>query len=127
MLTTISSNFNTRKLYYGFLHVAIIVLAFEVYVLAKQNREFRTMIEEPSREDLKEGDDFYLGELDPINAGSELDTSKDSQLVFVMTTTCPYCEQNVPTWNNFADTLKDSFSIIGISLDSKEETADYIR
>lgn len=53
------------------------------------------------------------------------------QLLFVFTTTCPYCEASLPAWQELA-AVADTFSsfpiaVIGITLDSADVTGPYVR
>ena len=55
--------------------------------------------------------------------------SRHRQLVFVLTTTCPYCRRTLPTWTRLADSVRRlegwSVDVVGISLDSTEATRRY--
>ena len=51
------------------------------------------------------------------------------QLVFVLTTTCPYCRQTLPIWAALADSVRRlsgwTVDVVGISLDSVDVTRTY--
>lgn len=51
------------------------------------------------------------------------------QILFILTTTCPYCKATLPYWARLADSLtrlpNHSIQIIAISLDSLEATRRY--
>ena len=55
--------------------------------------------------------------------------ARHRQLVFVMTTTCPYCRQTLPIWAALADSVRRlpgwTVDVVGISLDSAEATRVY--
>lgn len=52
------------------------------------------------------------------------------QVLFVLTTTCPYCKATLPVWARLADSLtrlpNHSIQVIAISLDSVEATRRYV-
>jgi peroxiredoxin len=52
------------------------------------------------------------------------------QILFVLTTTCPYCKATLPVWARLADSLtrlpNQSIQVIAISLDSLEATRRYV-
>jgi peroxiredoxin len=52
------------------------------------------------------------------------------QVLFVLTTTCPYCKATLPVWARLADSLtrlpNHSIQVIAISLDSIEATRRYV-
>ena len=55
--------------------------------------------------------------------------ARHRQLVFVLTTTCPYCRQTLPVWSRLADSARHltgwTVDVVGISLDSAEATRRY--
>ena len=55
--------------------------------------------------------------------------ARHRQLVFVLTTTCPYCRQTLPIWTRLADSVRHlegwAVDVVGISLDSSEATKRY--
>lgn len=52
------------------------------------------------------------------------------QVLFVLTTTCPYCKASLPVWARLADSLSRlpnrSIQVVAISLDSLETTRRYV-
>lgn len=52
------------------------------------------------------------------------------QVLFVLTTTCPYCKATLPVWARIADSLNrlpnHAIQVIAISLDSVEATRRYV-
>ncbi|MDX2057327.1 MAG: TlpA disulfide reductase family protein [Gemmatimonadales bacterium] len=64
---------------------------------------------------------------DPIVVGETTDSSR-KQVLFVFTTTCPYCKASLPAWRRVAEALGTSggASIVGISLDSADATSAYV-
>ena len=52
------------------------------------------------------------------------------QVLFVLTTTCPYCKATLPVWSRLADSLtrlpNHSIQVIAISLDSLQATRRFV-
>ncbi len=124
-MTNLKQHFTTRNLYYGFLHVAVIALAIQVVVFANQNKELKKKMEGPQQVHLKEGEYFSVGDLIPVKNAILLDTTSRDQLIFVMTTTCPFCKESLPFWKDLADDRSLNLSVFAISLDEKERTSTY--
>ncbi|MCI0707448.1 MAG: redoxin domain-containing protein [Ignavibacteriae bacterium] len=118
--------FSSKNLYIGFLHIAVIVLALQVVVLARQNNELKNPSVAAQKEQLKEGDYFYYGELEPVREGAVPDTNSSQQLVFIFTTRCPFCKDSLPFWKQMANENNTRYSVIGISLDPLENTTAYL-
>lgn len=52
------------------------------------------------------------------------------QLLFVFTTTCPFCRATLPVWDRMVDSVRRlamPVDIVGLSLDSTALTGDYAR
>jgi len=92
-MTKLLAHFTSKNLYVGFLHLAVVVLAIEVYILAEQNREFKNPSEPANRERLTEGDSLSLATLLPIEIGSPSISDSRRAVVFIMTTRCPFCRE----------------------------------
>lgn len=59
---------------------------------------------------------------------AELPDTAARQLVFVFTTTCPFCKATLPVWAALADSarrLRRPVSVLGLSLDSLANTGRY--
>ena len=65
---------------------------------------------------------------DSVTVGSVAGTGR--QVVFIFTSTCPYCRASLPAWRQLArdiDTVRDArVQVIAISWDSVEQTRRYI-
>lgn len=125
-MTNLKQHLTTRNLYYGFLHAAIIALAIQVVVFASQNKELKEKMEGPQQVHLKEGEYFSVGDLIPVKNAIVPDTTSRDQLIFVMTTTCPFCKESLPLWKELANNPSLDLTILAISLDDKERTLTYI-
>jgi thiol-disulfide isomerase/thioredoxin len=66
---------------------------------------------------------------DALTIGETPD-SLGRQLLFVFTTTCPYCKATLPVWAKLADSVRRlspwQVQVVGISLDSLEKTRAYV-
>jgi len=118
--------FDTRKLYQVFLHVAVIALTVEVVILAQENSRFKNRGAGIPMEQIKAGDYFSLDSLESLSGTGPIDTTSSS-LIFVFTTTCPFCEQSLPYWKKLSELAQSvQLSVFGISLDDKKRTLEYI-
>ncbi len=118
--------FTSRNLYYAFLHVALVVLAIQVVVLSGQNRELKERKVPARAEQLRMGDTLFLHHLQPVQTGIHLDTTSPRQMIFIMTTTCPFCRETVPVWKELYTKAKLHMPVFAISLDSKDSTIAYV-
>jgi peroxiredoxin len=116
---------NSRNTYQVLLHVVVVCLALQVVLLSKQNRQLKERGSAMRQEELKVGDHFSMSRLDPVHIGSSLDTTSARQLVFVMTTTCTFCKQTIPFWNEIVSRTKSQVELIAISLDSRDSTIEF--
>ncbi len=116
---------NAKNLYQIFLHIAVVALAVEVLVLAKKNAELNknTQMAVP----LKNGDFFSLQNLVSLQKSYSL-KSDSVYVIYIFTTTCPFCKQNLAAWNRIAITAESNdVAVFGISVDSKETTVEYLK
>lgn len=67
---------------------------------------------------------------DSITIGEDPDPLV-KQVLFVLTTSCPFCRQTLPTWARIADSVSTlgpgQVVVAAISLDSLSPTQDYVR
>jgi peroxiredoxin len=64
---------------------------------------------------------------DSVTLGAVPDRT-ERQVLFLFTTTCPYCRATLPTWRTLADSLRRTASriqVLGVSLDSARVTREY--
>jgi peroxiredoxin len=117
-----------KNLYSIVLHLLVVVLAVEVIVLMKQNKELKEGRASRAQESIKEGDYFSLADLTPVVNDAQLDTLLRKQLIFVFTTRCPFCQEMLPMWKYFGNSLaaRNNVAILGISLDPLQETRTYL-
>ena len=120
-------NLRTKRLYSAFLHLAVVMLAIQVVILSNQNRRMKEAAGGSAPDGLKIGDTLVLQGVSPVNSRLILDTTSARQLVFIFTTSCPFCKQTVPMWNKLAARLQRSIPIIAISLDSRDSTIEYVK
>jgi len=126
MPTTWRGLFSVVKPYEIFLHLAVVALTVEVILLAMENRDLKSMGPGMPIERIKVGDHFSLGNLEALLGTSVVDTSSES-LIFVFTTTCPYCKNSVPYWRDLAAIAKRrQLTVFGVSVDDRRKTLDFI-
>jgi peroxiredoxin len=106
------------------LHTIIVVLAIETAVLVYQNNELKAndgmLIGE-----IKADVGFPLSEINSLMGSGQISDNR-GKLIYVFTTTCPYCERNLVRWNDIATVATaNGLEVIGISLSSVEQTKAY--
>ena len=115
---------STRTIYTVFLHIAVIVLGVEVFLLARQNRELRSMTEPPQA--VRAGDRFTIGPLRQVSGTAGIDTTRP-MLLFLLSAKCGVCEKSLPAWNDLYQNLgPESVQVIGIALDSLQATRRFV-
>ncbi len=114
-------------------YVLIVMLTAEVVLLAKQNRDLKATINRMSAgpmETLKPGES--VGTIAAWTLGGEtrqlrFDDAPRKSLLFVLSTTCPHCEKNLPLWQEIAVRGgADSCRIVGVSLHDLPTTRAYV-
>lgn len=99
-----------------------VALAVLVLVLAMQLREARAEAELHRRAALLPVPGFAVPTVatqtldgDPFVLGSTAPDVK--QLLFFFTTTCPYCAETMPVWNDLAADMPSNVEVVAVSLD----------
>lgn len=117
--------FTGKNLYSAFLHIALLVLAFEVVLLAKRNRDFKqgSTIQRP---EVIEADDYFSIEgLEPLFNNFHLEANS-RQLFFIFTTKCPFSEKDIKNWKTIVELIgQKNRMITSIALDLPESTMQY--
>jgi peroxiredoxin len=114
-------------------YVVILFLLVKMIVLILQNRELKSTINRltipNTSESLKEGEKvepFGVQTLDSSISQIRYDDTTKKYLFFVFSTTCPYCEKNIESWNSIVKSHhSDEWRILGISTHSFEPTMKY--
>ena len=120
-----SKYFTSKNVYNAILHIVLLVLAFEVVLLAKQNREMKNGLSVQRPEVIAVGDSFSVDDLMPLSEDFQLEANA-RRLFFIFTTTRPYCEKNVENWKRIVElTEQGNEMIAGISLDAPDSTRQY--
>lgn len=107
------------------LHVVVVVLCIEVAILSRQNSLLKETQGGAPPELLQAGDHFALDGLRAATVESSLDSTTETQLVFVLTTTCPFFRETIPLWNELAQLARPSIGVIAVCLDSLERAKEY--
>lgn len=118
--------------YSVFLHLVVVALAVEVYILASQNKELKKEISAAGRQPelLKEGDavpPFWATTVDGKSQEISYNESGRLHLLFVFNTTCPACKENLPNWNEISQKRNNrACAVVGVSFHSLELTKKYV-
>lgn len=127
-MNKLRTSLSGKNLYNIALHLLVVVLAVEVVVLMRQNKELKEGRGSAVQETIKVGDVLELSGLTPVTDGSQFTIVSHRQLIFAFTTRCPFCKEMLPLWKYFADSVaqKNSVAVLGISLDPLQETQAYL-
>jgi len=118
--------------YSVFLHLVVILLAVEVYILALQNKELKRELSAAGSQPelLKEGDivpSFWATTIDGRPEEISYNEPRKLHLLLVFNTTCPACKENLPNWIEISRKLDSkSCALIGISLHKPKTTQKYV-
>ncbi|MDH4071189.1 MAG: redoxin family protein [Ignavibacteria bacterium] len=100
----------------------MVALAVEVFLLVRENSDLKSA---QSITQVGIGDILNLQGLEPLTPNLKFEQSGE-MLLFVFTTSCGYCKDNLPQWELLSSLAKDSgVESIAISLDTQVATADY--
>jgi peroxiredoxin len=126
-MNNLSEYFNSRNLYHVFLHVVLVALALQVFVLSRQNKQLKNAYSAVA-ESIKVGDQFSPSDILPSNGTGEVDSTAQVKVFFVFTTHCPFCTETLSVWDQIVRRFKDPNqpAFIGICLDNAEATRAYI-
>lgn len=118
--------------YYIILHIALLAFGIQVLFLAKENRRLETVLETSSQRagaNLESGQqlpDVAVVELDGQQSEIRFHDAAADSLLFVFTTTCSVCEDNLDRWLDLHQKFDDRFQIVAIGLDDLETTRAYV-
>ncbi|HEV8538893.1 MAG TPA: redoxin family protein [Bacteroidota bacterium] len=115
-------------------YLVITSLILEVIFLARQNYELKEMLKPASTinqaERLKPGEKVETIKLNTLDGSTKNLTYNEPSakyLLFVLSTTCPHCSNNLARWQTIADRCNDEgFYVVGISIHDLELTRKYI-
>jgi hypothetical protein len=107
------------------LHVVVLGLAVEVLFLARENRELKSAVNSYREREIRVGDRLSLANLLPVTTSNTVD-STTSQLIYVFTTGCHFCEKNIAAWKEVSKTAsRRQIRVIAICLDVREKASAY--
>ncbi len=111
-----------------FLHIMLVGLSLSVILLINKNKILSEKLNGGNIGQLKEGDVIQNFSAYDLNKNEILIDFKKgkNKLLFVFTTTCPYCTKNISHWKELYDSKKNEFEIIGIGCDDAEEIQEYV-
>lgn len=106
-----------RFLYQTLLHVALLALAVEVAILIHQKSVLRESLFRLSVKPIAAGDSLKTEGLELMTTQPRIE-SNSRHLLFLFTTSCRFCKQNIPNWEGIAGVAgKRGINIQGICLD----------
>ena len=105
-------------------------MLFLVWTVADQNRVLREALANPRTPSvLQAGDTTPAAQVVDLN-GSNKDfrqVVEPGGVVAFFTTTCPYCEQTLPVWNELARELQERHVLfVGVSLHPAAQTQNFV-
>ena len=106
------------------------LLTIEVVLLIKQNNELRAALGGQAAIDpLKSGEEVEPIKIRTLDGNfSELNYKDPSReyLLFILSTTCPHCESNLPIWGKINAGKKNAnCDVLGVSIHGLEDTKQY--
>lgn len=119
-------NKKSLNLYQVFLH--FILVLFGVIIILLVIKINKLQVKPEFIEQLKEGESFLPMDVQSLDGTlNELIFSNklNPTLLFIFTTTCPYCSQNIPNWKRIYEQNKDKYEIIGIGADELDNVKEY--
>lgn len=106
----------------------VVVLGMRQIALSRAYAELRRLATQPHEGYAVPGFVAKTLEGDTLTIGESSDSAA-RQVLFVLTTTCPYCKATLPVWADLADSLgrvgAGHIRVIALSLDSLEQTRRY--
>ncbi len=120
------------------LYLVLIAFAFEVVVLARQNKELKKYLSQQQAGQEKDEFEIKAGMKVPPMALSTLDnkpfelnyTERNKKtLIYFFSLTCPQCMRNIPQWTQLTASLKDenNVRILGIARGDVEAIKEYAK
>ena len=118
---------SSKNIYLFAIHLAVVMLAFEVVVLSNQNKKLKIdrNLGGQSGIIVKVGDTLTFGRLKSLGRAASIDTTSPT-LAFIFTTTCPFCRKNVSQWKDIYLHASDKINIMGVSLDPEEKSQAFV-
>lgn len=116
----------------AFIHLVVIVLGIEVYLLAMQNKKLKDEIGKRSvPEILRSGDIIPRFSAYDMEGKERLIGYNDLTklyLLFIFSTKCHFCEQNLPNWADVSKSIDNNkVIIVGISTQDLDATRSYFQ
>lgn len=118
-----------KTLYTVALHLIIVVLGVELFVLARQNEQLKGKQELLGAGSLNVGDMFRVDNLAGVDHKGGLPAERSGrQLIFVFSTKCKFCKENIERWQKVArEAGRRGLFAFAISLDSLSNTVRYVK
>ncbi len=113
--------------YQMFIH--FILVCFSIIIILLVIKINKMQIKPEFIDQLKEGETFLpleVQSLDQKNHRLTFSNKDKPTLLFIFTTSCPYCSQNIPNWKKIYEENKNDYDVIGIGADELDKVKDYV-
>ncbi len=111
----------------------ITILTIDVVLLTLKVNKLETYIQNTSVispvDPLKPGDQvnsFTAQSLDGSQQTISYSDTQSTYLLFVLSTTCPHCEENLTKWRSIVEKIGEECFIVGVSIHDVKQTMQYI-
>ncbi len=115
--------------YQLFLYGALVLLAVQVLVLVRENKQLKEMVMASGVEQVKAGSEFANIDVTTLAGDpAQIDFRSDSRstILFVFSTNCKYCSENLPNWQSIYERHKDTYRFVAISDSPPGDTQKYV-
>lgn len=119
--------FNRINWYNVFIHIILLGLSIVVILLINKNKTLEEKLNYNKLDNIKESDiieNILTLNLEGKEELINFNEGKD-KILFLFTTTCKFCTENIPKWKEIYEDKKDKYEIIGLGLDSLETIKSY--
>ena len=114
--------------YQVFLHFILVCFSIIIVLLVVKINKMQAKPE--FIDQLKEGETFEPMEvqsLDQTKYKLAFSNKDKPTMLFIFTTSCPYCSQNIPNWKKIYEQKRNDYDIIGIGADELNKVKDYAK
>ncbi len=120
---------DAKTLYSLALHLIVVAMGIELYILSSQNHQLKESRGETVAAQLKTGDLFAIDSLVGLKDGQPLALPPEGQqVIFVFSTRCRFCKADIDTWKEIAEKAKRSrVNVFAVSVDSLAVTRQYAK
>jgi hypothetical protein len=124
----VNLEFKGKTLYAIALHLIVLALCVELYIVTGQNKHLKESQEHLVVGRLKDGDSFSVDSLVAVTEGKGCPVEDEGrQLIFVFSTRCRFCQANMKNWGQIAWKAKERrLRVYAVSMDSLAKTRSFV-